>query len=402
MPPAYTSNPGGTFNSGVYPDTRPQVDVGQILAAAGQGVGSILHAIMQRKVVERQAEMAQAEFGLREKAEKRQADQALWERGFREKELGVRRDTERRNALIAGIVPEVPERITTTDVELPQLAPPRTSIRDALKTGAVRPPRGTTLESLPGPQITPSAGAAPSTRMTARQHDIQMAQPEHYDPTKASAYVRATDLEQMRAEARADLQTEKLASAATLQASRLAAAQQLKVYASNVALEIARIRARAAAAGRSGIAGRMTGGQLETMRTNAAIGLIEHTAGSYDEAIKFLNSPDGEGLRKQGVAPQHLMFAHSKYVDRSAAAAGRLITSPLEMDVPEATKTTKDVRTGVGGGRGAVPPADTTGGDTFTPPPAKPTITAAELKQLVKDKVATEAQLRAIYTVTPK
>jgi hypothetical protein len=184
--------------------------------------------------------------------------------------------------------------------------------------------------------------------MVAQQHDIQVGQPEHYDPTRAASYVRGTEIERIRNQARAELQDDRQAADAEKERRRLAAQMNMKVLAVEGAKAVARIRA--SSSGRAGAVGRaMTGGQAENMRFKIAEGLIGHAGGSYDEAVAFLNSKDGDDLRKQGVKPEHLMYAHSLFVKGGTAQAISLQRGMDGLPVPDAVKAVTDTRSQVAG-----------------------------------------------------
>lgn len=131
MPP-YRANPGGAFNSGLFPAPIARVDVGDAIRALGQSASSLLEATYIRKVAEqqRQARDAQQAADRARQAERdRVADEMARENlRLREETLRLQRERDQRAASRpAAPVRGTPEyeAILKREQEIRSSAPPR-------------------------------------------------------------------------------------------------------------------------------------------------------------------------------------------------------------------------------------------------------------------------------------
>lgn len=101
MPP-YRANPGGAFNSGLFPAPVARVDVGDAIRALGQSASSLLEATYIRKIADqnRQAREAQAKADRARQAERdRIADEMARENlRLRQETLRLQRERAERDA----------------------------------------------------------------------------------------------------------------------------------------------------------------------------------------------------------------------------------------------------------------------------------------------------------------
>lgn len=101
MPP-YRANPGGAFNSGLFPAPVARVDVGDAIRALGQSASSLLEATYIRKIADqnRQAREAQAKADRARQADRdRVADEMARENlRLRQETLRLQRERDERNA----------------------------------------------------------------------------------------------------------------------------------------------------------------------------------------------------------------------------------------------------------------------------------------------------------------
>lgn len=101
MPP-YRANPGGAFNSGLFPAPVARVDVGDAIRALGQSASSLLEATYIRKIADqnRQAREAQAKADRARQADRdRMADEMARENlRLRQETLRLQRERAERDA----------------------------------------------------------------------------------------------------------------------------------------------------------------------------------------------------------------------------------------------------------------------------------------------------------------
>lgn len=325
--PGYRSNPGGLFNSGVQPSSRPQVDLGGLLEAVGAGTGSIIHSMMARRMAENQLATQQQELALRQGEAKRAAEHDTWQRGMEEKKLAQQGEAQRRQDMINGLVqvPGSPASDETSQVPITPLAAPTVPQSPIARAAATR--------GMPGPQLTPSAATAtagPQSQgtiaptappMTATVHNPQVAQAERteYHPDQALSVVAA----QTRADAALDVATKRAASAEAIADKHITAARNLetqrqtgRMAAIGKAGELAKERQRIANEGKTnGPMGRaMTQAQKDKVAVDDATGFLSaYVGGTYDDALDvFNNTPQGQALQKNGVTEDHLLRAFGK------------------------------------------------------------------------------------------
>lgn len=151
MPP-YTARTGGVFGSGLYPDSRPKIDVGGGIDAAARGATSIIQNAYERRLANEQRQI-QAE----ERARQHTREDVLDQR--QASEFSMRQDEHNANMAASGYTPAHQE--TTTAVE-----------NGAVKSGGL-----TGKGSVTGPKLvkkTTTIGGA-------------------YDFRKSAAYQTATD-----------------------------------------------------------------------------------------------------------------------------------------------------------------------------------------------------------------
>lgn len=350
--PSLFGNPGGPMAP------RYSVDIPGAIDSLANSASSLIHAAYLRK-------MARNEVAHRDAREKIMddryaADQATKDSQWQQ-EHDLRVETARRQDMTSGITPGKKETTVAqgTPAQLPQVQGQASPIQSAM--GAPAP--GSAI------QQTPSSAPAPAVNMALPQPTLQTTTtPDSYDPTKAAGYVRSVETARIRGETMREVAQQ-----------RIAAQQAGREFMANAAIHLAQVRAQLAAKAKTagGISKAMTGNVMERAREQAAIGLIDRTNGSYDDAAALLaeDSPTGKQLRDLGVEPRHLMFGHAQYVRGAVGNATRLQAGPLMMTPGEAVGAVKETRELVGG-PGAKPAA------AAAPAPAA-TVPAPAPKKLV-------------------
>jgi hypothetical protein len=157
-----------------------------------------------------------------------------------------------------------------------------------------------------------------------------------YDPTKAAAYLRYTDVARIRQETAQQRMAEQQAG----REAALRLGEQLKERFAKF---------KSTVPGSSGIRGAMTGNRAEEARKEAAIGLIGISNGSYDDAQDRLNSDEGKAFRDLGVEPRHLMYAREAYLKGATSNAMRLEASANSASPEEAAGNVTKTRKLLGG-----------------------------------------------------
>lgn len=338
MPP-YRASVGGQYGSGIYPDSRPRIDVGQLIDAATGGATSLIHATMLRtqnqRELARQAEqdkLARDQITYQRSRDQKEDARRDEEASERRAEATARRRKEDRDFIIAGGVPEhtetqaVPGQTTMPAIE------PVSPIKRAMTGGFQSQVPNTALgqpDGIPGVQITPSdapGSVAPVARpaTVTSYHNESVDVPEHLDPTKSSAYARAVEVEKLRGEgwmsrdeARAKAQTE-------LQEKRLVAQQKMREYSSQAATALAKWKQEHPVP-KSAIARQMTGNAGSALAEKVADGLLVQADGNLQDAVDHLEGTDeGRALAAQGVTKAHLLAAYGKSKRADVTGALRL------------------------------------------------------------------------------
>lgn len=369
----YTSNPGGLFNSGVYPDTRPRIDVGSILDALGQGAGSIIHAAMVRKSMENEQGFRRAQLGLEQQREQREAAMA-------DQDFQFRKEQERHRFIENGGIPggtslqnEPTGQAPITPLTVQSL--PSSPIRQAMTGGAGAPP--TSAAALPI-TTTPSASdttitSAPATINTP----TAVTTPDTYDPTRSAAYIRARDVAELHNSGLLTRDEARQQFLADQQSARLAAQQAGRAYAAQAAKGLYDYK-RAHPMPKSATARAMTAGQEHAMHVTLAQGFIQAHGGDLNAALDtFRNSDEGKQLAAQGLTENDLLEGSTKVKpDQSAdkrtnqilglvkagqaptvEAADSTVTAARKLATPKtAGKATTTAPTGTTKGGTALPP----------------------------------------------
>jgi len=182
------------------------------------------------------------------------------------------------------------------------------------------------------------AMTSPSFAPPAPTPDMQVttkkAEP-HYDLERSVPYRTAIDKATVSAEAAAARQQ-------TLITARKAAAED-GVQARR---ELVQLQSRLK--GGNNITRAMTGNAQEAMAQRWATGLVGRFSNSYDDAVDFLRSPEGEDYRAIGVKPGHIDFAREQNVKGGTGQAVGLQRS-LDMPPQEAAATVRATREAVAG-----------------------------------------------------
>lgn len=384
--PSYRAGPGGgLFGSHAFPDSRPRIDIEGGINALTQGASSLIRQAFLRKQAE--AEMArqaqQDELHRQQIAYQQEQDRLNREERASEtayKHLQDEAEGKRKDAALrleqrkAGLQPEtrrydVPP-MTSATIGAVRTTPP-SPIRGAMQPGQVPPIAQPLQPGMQPTQITHPGGAVVS--------------PESYDPEQGQAGVVAA----IRAEGAQALEGAKqegrMAVEKLKQENRIAFRRFAQVQAEHGM----RVRQTLADAAKSkGISKTMTGNAAVDLAMKMADGLIGYR-GSYDEALEYLNSPDGVVYReKLGVTPEFLQAAYAKWLKTAEGQAGRLQTSTFatpQESAKQVKETGRILRQGQGGATApAAPP-------TPAAPPARPTPTPTPAAPVPAPKPAAKA-----------
>jgi hypothetical protein len=393
----YRAAQGGQYGGGVYPDSRPRIDVGQILDSIGGGATSLIHATMLRKQTENEAALRQGQLALEQQRESREA-------ANQSAQLDMQKEAHRQSAIAQGFIPAHQSFDTTPNTAdtsagltptAPQLLPSATP--PAVAPGATAPTsaigRAFQYQGAPVGGAAPAASPAAPSRVT----DV----PESYDPERNAALIRGRTIQELRnegmlgtANVRADASRDNASTRAD--AARDVADKRAKSaeIAKNANVQIAQIRAKSRDS--SPIKRMANGNVMNTIAERTAEGLIsEH--GGYEGAKAYIDSddPDAVKLRNTPNLPiswhQYLDNAHTKSINQQTkdalkAQSGANGLAP-EKAVEAVQKTGRLIR----------------GGGTAAPTPgavAKPAITKDEKDAMVK-RGAKEADILKKFTVAP-
>lgn len=310
----YRAGPGsGLFGGYVTPPNRPWIDVGSTLDALGGAVSNIIRSAYDRKLREQAQREREEQIAYQRQrdtiADQRYDAEQQRKQSEADREFGLKQQAEQHRFIEEGGTPATTSFDTTPSaIDFSREFTP--SVTPAAPTGIGASPIGRAMLGGTQASVAPVAQqpTAPASRLSTT--------PESYDPTRAAGYARAMDPAILRAEVAGEHDA---AVADRMMKGRLFAAQAAK--------DLAKYKAGLGiGTGRGGrIGGAMTATALESARNNAALGLLDRTNGSYDEAERILTTtPEGESLRQLGVEPRHLMFAHSKYVGTLTHEAMRL------------------------------------------------------------------------------
>lgn len=335
MPP-YRSGPGnGLFGSHAYSDSRPKIDVGGALDAFTQGASTLIQAAYQRKLLERQMAQQEQQMEIQRQHLGIEQSREARESANQEREFGLKDRAEQHRALEAGITPA-----TTTYDTTPSSIDFSREFNPALSTPA--PSGGSDIARAMSANV-PSSVAPQSQQPLTTSGMRLKTTPESFDPTKAAAYQRGVSVQQLKNEGYMTKEEADAAARARLSEAHDQRVASMRQSAQAWGTALARLKA-ALATTKGGIAKAMSGTQEEKGRVAAGLDLIDNAGGSYDDAVRFLNSDEGKVLRERGVTPYHLYQAHAQYVDRTSAQAGRLQTGLFSVPADSAVNVVKGTR----------------------------------------------------------
>jgi hypothetical protein len=332
----YTAAPGpGLFGTYSLPDSRPRIDIGSVLGALGQGVGSIVHQhlLMKQAAIENSLRQAQAArdnamIDIERQREARAAEQQAWERNFRQMQ-------EQHRFIEAGGIPAQAIPGSSEQVPITPVSP----------SPLGRSPGAPTAIGNFQPTLTPGSSGLPvAPPQSATVSTPTQTIPESYDPTRSAAYARSTAIADLRNQGlytRAELQAEGAAQRSAAHDQRVAA---MRAAANRGAQAIAKMKIDAR--GATPIKSAALSAQAERGRLAAASDVINNAGGSLDEATAFLagNDPAAKTLRDNGVTPYHLMQAHSQYVSQTAKQAMGLQSGALGVEPDSAVMQVDSTR----------------------------------------------------------
>jgi hypothetical protein len=339
-------------------------------------------------MAERESQLAAAKFKLEQDKEAREAANDAFEREYKQRE-------QRRADLVAGIFDDVPEQRTVTNVPLPGLLPPRVP----RPLSPIRQSMAPDLRNLPV-SVTPSAPG-----MTTQQYSITPGMKGGYYPDLAQKSIlqddkQAADLERERKRLAAQIVMRTITANASKYGAdvRAEASKATAKTRAGATVESARIRADASGmgGGGGGRGGGRTSTQAENVRFRYADGLIG-TFQSYDEALNYLNSPDGADLRAKGVTPNHLMTAHAAWLKGTTAEALRFERGSDPIPPDEAVDAVTTTRTRISRPPGT--PKDTTSGINLS---VKDDFTDDEIADALKAGKTTPAEVATYITAKRK
>ncbi len=391
----YRAQGGGAYGSSVYPDSRPRIDVGQILDAAGNATQSVIHSVLLRRQAENAIAMQKNQQAMEQQRIGIERDRETREAARQDADLALRRESERHRFLENGGIPAHEDVQPVGGTATVQASPtPISPIRRAMGAGDA--------SAIPGVQVTPSDAsgsiapvAQPSTTDVYHNETVQV--PESFNPTRAAAFQRGVAIQELRNEGLATKEEHRQQFQAEQQEKRLAAQQKGREFAATAAQQLARLKATLSNKGNGAIPKAMTGNAREAAMQSTAAGLLEQFDGSLDQATEFLeNDAAGQKLAKEGLEVRHLIAARGKYVTTATNQAVRLQTGANGLPADKAVDAVAGTRKKVALKTGKVGGADT--------PPAnatKPSITKAEKDALVKQGFK-EKDVLDRYTVTPE
>lgn len=365
------------------------VDVPGAIDALANGTSSLIHGIYLRK----QAAKTQ-------QIEQQRVDQ---EHAYRTAELDRQREHDTMEAdrwgreqhlreITAGVTPGTTTTAVTqgAPTPLPAVQPGAqgaSPIRAAMGVSSAPPaapfdPTGASQQPLPGIQQAATSATPATAGYTApTPTPTTVTTPEQYDPTKAAAYVRGTETARIRADTMKEVAT---AREASLQAGR--------EYMAGQAMKRLQTSIGARNGGSGGAIGKaMTGNVRENARKETAIGLLDSTNGSYDDAVRLLNedTPTSKAWRELGVEPRHLMYAHSQYTKGAVTAATRLQAGALGATPEESVGAVERTRELVTRPKKA---ADGTGSSSGNAAASGPAASGTTAKGLVKPATSSEPE----------
>lgn len=336
----YRSNPGGLYNSGVVPDSRPQIDIGGLLEAAGAGTGSIIHAVMARRLAQNQMQTQQAELGLRQQQAAREDAATAWQQKHQQATLDQATLAEHHRFLEAGGVPEHTEDqptygsvATGQTMPIQSLAPVQSPVRKAMASGLQRSgPPSTDASALPVSVVgsTPAPVASPSAPVVTEgqtgTRPVKVG--ETVDPSRNIVTQRALSVASARAASAEALLDKRDADAA----ARATAAQQAHANGLNAMAASREKIAQWNNASRSNIHGAMTGAAKNKAMVSEAQSLLdEHYKGDINQFLSDLHTtPEGRAYAAAGITDDVARQAHTAWFadnEKQQAAAAKQAAS---------------------------------------------------------------------------
>jgi hypothetical protein len=364
MPP-YTAQSQSLFGApGAPTPPRNPVDVAGAVDALTSGATSLIHGAMLRRNTENEIAYRNNELALQKQREQRETD-------AQQAQLAQQALGERHRFIEAGGIPAhtstTPVAGTAPIAALNPLQPTPTAPQPS-RIGSAMTSGLPSVGAMPGVQVTPASApetGAPAASTATVYHPENTETPESFDPARGASYSRGMMMQQLRNEGwtnRTEAKAEADAEKSQDHDTRVAA---MRTTAQASAEKIARIRA-AAATSKTGVSKAMTGNKIAEGQISGAEDLISSAGGSYDEAVKMLNSTEqGKMLRDQGVNEYHLSQAHSKWLKEGTKQAIGLQRGADGLKPTAAVGALTTTRQLVGGGSKARGTTHS-GGDDFT------------------------------------
>lgn len=318
MPP-YSAQSQSLFGN-VGGPVKPtyMVDVPSAIDAATSGASSLIHSVYLRNIAQRQQQLDQQnkEEALRLRGEDIARETARDERSHAF-EVSKANDAFAVAGGTRGAVTDVPTTGTTTGLPTVEGQSRIQAARGTIPQQQYMEPGAANLGAVSGSDTYQVANTttAPAPAMSLTQPGLPERRkgPDTVDPTKTRGYLTTTDAAQIRSNALLEKSREETEARAKRQAGH-------DTFARETGKQLQELKGKQAMA-KGAIQKVMTGNALAKASSEAAIGLIDHTDGSYDEAEKILNSDAGEQWRKAGVTPVMLHTARAKYVQAATKQA---------------------------------------------------------------------------------
>lgn len=371
MPPRYQAGQQSLFGGPGSPQApRPSVDVVGLADVLTSGATSLLQQRMLRQQAANELELQKQHLQLQREQSTREGQRETREAANSDRDFKLREQAERHRFLEAGGIPEHTETEQVAEaVPMPAFqATPSSRIRSA-------------MSGMPGVQVTPSnapASTGPTDRVNA--NPAPAAQPtiatafhpetthvgESVDPTKASAFIRATEVARMHEIGLGTREEHKQQFSAEQQAKRLAAQQAGREYGAQAAKDLVAFRDELRKRAKTEVEKKMTADAIERRNVAYSAGYLAQFE-NLEDAVEALRSPDGAQLRAAGVTENHLLAAFGKQKPpKNDPAIGQilgLVNSGAAKDVADAAGKVKDAKAAADGmkprrlrgGAGALP-----------------------------------------------